>query len=83
MFFHENYDVFPFFIIRDHLEYLRGSITDAQTAAAAMAYPSAFVTFRSRKSQVVAAGALMSEDSSAWRCQAAPRPDEVIWKNLG
>lgn len=32
---------------------------------------------------MVAARTLMSEDLSAWRCQAAPRSDEVVWGNLG
>lgn len=62
---------------------LRELITAAQDKAANLAFPSAFVTFKKREAQVVAAGAMMSEDLSAWKCQAAPRPDEVLWKNLG
>lgn len=34
-------------------------------------------------SQVVASRTLLSEDMSTWRCQAAPRAEELIWKNLG
>ena len=33
--------------------------------------------------QVVAARTLMSEDLATWRCQGAPRAEEIIWKNLG
>ena len=33
--------------------------------------------------QVVGARTLMSEDLSAWRCQAAPRAEEIVWGNLG
>jgi hypothetical protein len=33
--------------------------------------------------QVVASRTLMSEDLSAWRCQAAPRAEEVQWGSLG
>lgn len=62
---------------------LREEITDAQAAAADRAYPSAFITFKKRKAKVIAAGAMMSEDLSAWKCQGAPRPDEIVWKNLG
>jgi hypothetical protein len=32
---------------------------------------------------VVAARTLMSEDMSAWRAQAAPRAEELVWPNLG
>jgi Calcium-dependent channel, 7TM region, putative phosphate/Cytosolic domain of 10TM putative phosphate transporter len=73
----------PYFSCRERLSQLRQAIDTAQTTATNLAFPSAFVTFKTRKSQVVAAGAMMSEDLSAWRTQAAPRPDEVIWKNLG
>lgn len=33
--------------------------------------------------QVVAARTLMSEDLSTWRCQGAPRAEEIVWQNLG
>lgn len=33
--------------------------------------------------QVVASRTLMSENLAAWRCQAAPRSDEIVWPNLG
>lgn len=62
---------------------LREAIATAQDEAADRAFPSAFITFKRRKAKVIAAGALMCEDLSAWRTQAAPRPDEVLWKNLG
>ncbi|KAH7620097.1 hypothetical protein Ndes2526B_g05351 [Nannochloris sp. 'desiccata'] len=74
-------DAFEFY--RERLVQLRESIATSQDAAADLAFPSGFVTFKKRKAQVVAAGAMMSEDLSAWKTQAAPRPDEVLWKNLG
>lgn len=33
--------------------------------------------------QVAASRSLMTEDLSTWRCQPAPKPEEVIWTNLG
>ena len=33
--------------------------------------------------QVVAARTLMSEDLATWRCQGAPRAEEILWGNLG
>lgn len=67
----------------DRLTYLREEITKAQGEAKEKVYPTAFITFNRRTAQVVAADVLMSEDLSAWRCKAAPRPQEIIWKNLG
>jgi hypothetical protein len=67
----------------DVLGHLRGEVGAAQAAARLRCFPSAFVTFRRRAAQVVAANALMSEDLTAWRCQGAPGPDEIIWGNLG
>ena len=73
-------DAFDFYAAR--LAFLAGEIAAAQGAAKARAFPSAFVVFRRRGAQVVAANALMSEDLSAWRCQAAPGPEEVLWPAL-
>ena len=73
-------DAFEFY--QDRLTYLREEIASAQKEAKQNVYPSAFVTFHRRTAQVVAAGALMCEDLSAWTVQAAPRPEEVLWKSL-
>ena len=72
-----------FELYAERLTHAYEDIGAAQESARKRAFPSAFVTFRSRGAQVVAAGALMSEDLTAWRCQAAPRPQEIFWPNLG
>ncbi|KAL4853137.1 CSC1-like protein [Chlorella vulgaris] len=76
-------DAFEFY--RDRLTELRRGILEEQGKAQAphSVFPAAFVTFRRRTSQVVAARTLMSEDLSAWRCQAAPRAEEIVWHSLG
>lgn len=76
-------DAFEFY--RDRLTELRRAIHEEQGKAqeASNVFPSAFVTFKRRTSQVVGARTLMSEDLSAWRCQAAPRAEEIVWGNLG
>jgi len=68
---------------QDRLAYLKTEIDTAQMEAKTRVWPSSFVTFKRRTAQVVAAGALMCEDLTAWRVQAAPRPNEIIWQNLG
>jgi hypothetical protein len=70
---------------RDRLTELRRAILEEQGKALEPhnVFPAAFVTFRRRTSQVVAARTLMSEDMSAWRAQAAPRAEELVWPNLG
>jgi hypothetical protein len=68
---------------QDRLAYLQSEIDTAQMEAKKGVWPSSFVTFNRRTAQVVAAGALMCEDLTAWRVQAAPRPEEIVWKNLG
>ena len=44
--------------------------------------PAAFVTFKTRRSAVLAAAALLHHDASAWHAQPAPGPREVLWDNL-
>jgi hypothetical protein len=66
----------------ERLSALHETILEEQGKAKDQVYASAFVTFNRRKSQVVAAQNLMSEDLTAWRCQPAPGPNEVIWGNL-
>jgi hypothetical protein len=67
----------------ERLDGLKTLIADAQMEARGRVWPTAFVTFHTRKAQVVAARNLMSHDLTAWRCQPAPRPDEIVWPNLG
>ena len=73
-------DAFEFYA--DRLTFLREQIKEEQEKARSKHYASAFVTFKTRKSQVIASHAMMSEDLSAWICQPAPQPQEIIWKNL-
>lgn len=73
-------DAFEFYI--DRLEYLRSEILQEQELAKKKPLPSSFVSFRSRKSQVVASQTMMSEDLSTWVCKAAPQPEEIVWSNL-
>lgn len=69
--------------MRERMNYLRDEVLKSQKDSHEVVQPSAFVTFRSRRSQVVASRSLMSEDLTTWRCEAAPRPDEIVWPNLG
>lgn len=73
-------DTFEFYI--DRLEYLRSEILKEQELAREKPFPSSFVSFKTRKAQVVASQTMMSEDLSTWVCQAAPHPKEVLWGNL-
>ena len=74
-------DAFEFY--QERLTYLKEQIAVAQVDAKQKVWPSSFVTFNRRTAQVVASGALMCEDLSTWRVQPAPRPTEIVWKNLG
>lgn len=67
----------------DRLEQLKVEIEEQQVKARGKLFPSAFVTFNARLAQVGAVRSLMNEDLSTWRCQAAPRPSEIVWGNLG
>uniref|UniRef100_A0AAD5H1R9 ERD4-related membrane protein n=1 Tax=Chlorella ohadii TaxID=2649997 RepID=A0AAD5H1R9_9CHLO len=71
--------------LRDRLTELRRAIKEAQEEALepGHVFPAAFATFRNRTSQVVAARTLMSENLGTWRCQGAPRAEEILWPNLG
>ncbi len=70
-------------LCRDRLAELRRAVSEEQRAAMDCPVPAAFVTFRTRKAQVVAADALMRHDTRYWHCKAAPGPEEVVWQNLG
>ena len=73
-------DAFEFYI--DRLEYLRSEILQEQELAKKKPHPSSFVSFKTRKAQVIASQTMMSEDLSTWVCKAAPQPMEVLWENL-
>lgn len=64
------------------MEYLAGVIKSGQVAAVADPNPAAFVTFKTRRSQVLATEMLQHHDTSAWCTQAAPEPRSVIWPAL-
>lgn len=73
-------DTFEFYI--DRLEYLRSEILKEQVLAKEKPFPSSFVSFKTRKAQVIASQTMMSEDLSTWICKAAPQPQEILWGNL-
>lgn len=73
-------DAFEFYI--DRLEYLRSEILKEQVEAKKKDYSSAFVTFKTRRTQVIASQVMMSEDLSTWVTRPAPQPEEIIWNNL-
>jgi hypothetical protein len=64
------------------LEHLAGVIKAGQAAAVADPCPAAFVTFKNRRSQVLATEMLQHHDTSAWSTQAAPEPRSVVWPAL-
>eukprot|EP00884_Botryococcus_braunii_P018963 jgi/Botrbrau1/5750/Bobra.0134s0023.2 len=61
---------------------LRDSILKQQQEAQAKSDPAAFVTFKSRRAQMVATTVLQDHDTSVWHNESAPGPDEVYWPNL-
>ncbi|KAK9811621.1 hypothetical protein WJX72_007134 [[Myrmecia] bisecta] len=56
---------------------------ERQRAARQRFVPTAFVTFKTRRAQVVAVTSQMHHDVSAWDVDAAPAPEEIVWRNLG
>jgi len=64
------------------MAHLAGVIKEGQAAAVADPNPAAFVTFKTRRSQVLATEVQQHHDTSAWATQAAPEPRSVIWPAL-
>lgn len=73
-------DAFEFYC--DRLAHLREEIAKEQKAAKAKPLPSAFVQFKSRRTQVIASQTMMCEDLGTWVTSPAPGPDELYWGNL-
>ncbi|KAK9864573.1 hypothetical protein WJX84_004373 [Apatococcus fuscideae] len=61
---------------------LRELILAEQPVARGQAMPTAFVTFKRRREQVVASTAMQHHDQRFWKISAAPAPNDIIWPNL-
>ena len=67
----------------DRMGFLEEKIKGEQVKARAKAAPSAFVTFKSRRTQALATQALSHHDTTVWHVDGAPRPAGVLWPALG
>ena len=67
----------------DRMGFLEERIKEEQVKARAKASPSAFVTFKSRRTQALATQALEHHDTTVWHVAGAPRPAGVLWPSLG
>lgn len=67
----------------DRMGFLEEKIKEEQAKAKAKAIPSAFVTFKSRRSQALATQALDHHDTTVWHVTGAPSPGGVLWPSLG
>ncbi|DBA81315.1 TPA: hypothetical protein ACH3X2_006925 [Trebouxia sp. C0005] len=67
----------------DRLACLADQIKVEQRRALKLAVPSAFVTFKTRRAQVIACSSLLHHDQRAWAADAAPNSEELVWANLG
>ncbi|KAL0039508.1 hypothetical protein WJX77_000232 [Trebouxia sp. C0004] len=67
----------------DRLACLADQIQVEQRRALKLAVPSAFVTFKTRRAQVIACSSLLHHDQRAWAADAAPNSEELVWANLG
>jgi len=66
----------------ERLERLKEEILVETAEARNKNVPCAFVTFRSRRSQVVASTTMINHDLSAWITDPAPAPATVYWGNI-
>ena len=67
----------------DRMGFLEEKIKIEQAKAKSKASPSAFVTFKSRRSQALATQALEHHDTTVWHVAGAPSPGGVLWPSLG
>ncbi|KAK9806417.1 hypothetical protein WJX73_004348 [Symbiochloris irregularis] len=61
---------------------VRRLIHESEPAAKEESTATAFVTFRTRRAQMVASNCMSHHDQRAWTVIQAPGPKELIWKNL-
>eukprot|EP00891_Asterochloris_glomerata_P001750 jgi/Astpho2/1750/Aster-04171 len=64
------------------LMFLAEQIREQQRVAQTRPTPAAFVTFKSRRSQVIAATSMLHHDLQAWTVREAPQYEEVFWPNV-
>ncbi|KAG1670980.1 hypothetical protein FOA52_014369 [Chlamydomonas sp. UWO 241] len=74
-------DAFEYYTAR--LQELERLILAEQTLTAQLSWPSAFVTFKSRREQIAATVGLHHHDTRFWLVRPAPEPRELVWNNLG
>ena len=73
-------DLLEYFVLK--LQSLKIRMTEERFAMTQWHVPAAFVTFRSRWAQTIAATAFHHHFPTFWNAQAAPHPEELIWENL-
>lgn len=83
----ERYGAKPFEVdlmlfYTEKLASLKLRIIEAQEKIAEVPVPAAFVTFKTRWAQVIAATSLHHHFQSFWQVQEAPDPHELVWTNL-
>lgn len=66
----------------EYLNELRKQIRKKQKKANSLYLPAAFVTFKTRYTQTVAALSLHDTNENTWQVNPAPEPREIIWRNL-
>lgn len=83
----ENFGMKP--VKKDALEYwpmrldrLREEILKETEITRSKTVPCAFVTFRNRRSQVVASTTMINHDLTTWHTSPAPAPPTIFWANV-